>query len=262
MDPRIYERMAEVEERHWWFASRRDIVEKILGQIDLPKDAAILEAGCGTGGNLRMLAQHGRVHAMEPFEPARAAASSIGVAEVASGSLPDSIPFADMTFDLVLMTDVLEHLNDDVASLVALRGRLKPGGWLLVTVPALSWMWSEHDVAHHHQRRYHAARLRHVVEAAGYAVRYVSYYNFLLFPVIASARVVQRFMGGGSEGHDLRMPSPPMNSLLRWLFSSERHFLGSWSAPFGVSLILLAQVGEIENGTSARYQPAEQRLRP
>jgi SAM-dependent methyltransferase len=261
MDARIYERMAEVEESHWWFAARRDIVEKILGQIQLPKDAAILEAGCGTGGNLRMLARYGDVHAMEPFEPARATASSLGVADVASGSLPDSIPFGDLTFDLVLMTDVLEHLDDDVASLTALHRRLKPSGRLLLTVPALSWMWSEHDVAHHHVRRYHAARLRQVVEAAGYQVRYVSYYNFLLFPVIAGARVVQRFIGGGSEGHDLRMPSPSINSLLKRLFSSERHLLGSWSAPFGVSLILLAQAGKMENGASAVHQLAEQRPR-
>lgn len=131
MDARIYDRMAEVEERHWWFASRRDIVEKILGRLGLPKDAAILEAGCGTGGNLKMLAHHGRVYAMEPFEAARTIASSLGAAKIADGSLPNEIPFADLSFDLILMTDVLEHLDDDVASLVALRQRVKPvaGFW-------------------------------------------------------------------------------------------------------------------------------------
>ena len=95
MDPRIYERMAEVEEHHWWFASRRDIVEKILGRLGLPKDAAILEAGCGTGGNFPILARHGQVHAMEPFAAARVSAASLGVAKVAPGSLPDEIPFGD-----------------------------------------------------------------------------------------------------------------------------------------------------------------------
>ena len=241
MDARIYERMAEVEEHHWWFASRRTIVEEILRGLALPKDAAILEAGCGTGGNFRMLARHGHVHAMEPSEAARVAASSLGLATVEPGSLPDSIPFPGQSFDLVLMTDVLEHLDDDRASLRELRRRLKPGGWLLLTVPALSWMWSAHDVSHQHRRRYHSAALREVVEAAGYQVRYLSYYNFLLFPMIAGARMVQHVLGASSDGHDLRMPSARVNGLLKRVFSSERHFLGSWSAPIGVSLILLAQ---------------------
>jgi SAM-dependent methyltransferase len=261
MDARIYERMAEVEERHWWFASRREILEKILSQIGLPKDSAILEVGCGTGGNFPLLAQYGSVHAMEPFEQARAAANSRGMAKVTAGSLPDDIPFAGKSFDLILMTDVLEHLDDDVASLAALRRRLKPGGWLLVTVPALSWMWSEHDVIHHHRRRYHATRLREMVGTAGFQVRYVSYFNFLLFPVIAATRVIERVIGAGSEGHDLRMPSAPMNSLLKTVFASERHLLGSWSAPFGVSLMVLAQTPSTANGANPRCTTDKQGLR-
>lgn len=250
MDARIYERMAEVEERHWWFASRRGILEKILARLELAKDSAILEVGCGTGGNFALLAQHGSVYAMEPFDAARAAANSRGVAKVAAGSLPDDIPFPDVSFDLILMTDVLEHLDDDVASLAALRGRLKPGGWLLITVPALSWMWSEHDVIHHHRRRYHAARLRQMMETAGYHVHYLSYFNFLLFPLIAATRVAERFVGAGSEGHDLRMPSAPVNSLLKKVFGSERYLLGTWSAPFGVSLMVLAQATPTTNGAN------------
>ena len=139
------------------------------------------------------------------------------------------------------MTDVLEHLDDDVASLTALRRRLKPKGWMLLTVPALSWMWSEHDVMHQHRRRYHATRLREMVGTAGFQVHYISYFNFLLFPVIAATRMMQRVIGAGSEGHDLRMPSPRMNSLLKTVFASERLLLGSWSSTFGVSLMLLAQ---------------------
>ncbi len=252
MDARIYERMAEVEEHHWWFASRRAIVEKMLAGLGLPQHAAILEPGCGTGGNFAMLARHGLVHAMEPSASARAAASALGLAQVANGSLPNNIPFADISFDLVVMTDVLEHLDDDLGSLRALRRRLKPEGWLLLTVPALSWMWSEHDVSHHHRRRYHASQLREVVEAAGYQVSYLSYYNVLLFPMIAGARMVQRITGSASEGHDLRMPSRRINSLLEGVFSWERHFLGSWSVPIGVSLILLAQAGNHEHGQGPR----------
>jgi SAM-dependent methyltransferase len=258
MDPRIYERMAEVEERHWWFASRREILEKLLDRLGLAKGSSILEVGCGTGGNFSMLARYGSVYAMEPFEQARVAANSRGLAKVASGSLPNDIPFPDISFDLILMTDVLEHLDDDLASLIALRSRLKPGGWLLVTVPALSWMWSGHDVIHHHRRRYHAERLRQMVDASGYQLRYLSYFNFLLFPVIAATRVVERVIGAGSEGHDLRMPSAAMNRLLKTVFSSERHLLGSWSAPFGVSLLVLAQAASISNGANTNRTTSEQ----
>ena len=245
MDPSLYPCMAQVEDAHWWFASRRAIVDRIIGRLVLPKEAAILEPGCGTGGNFAMLARHGRVYAMDANDAALGFARARGGAEVASGRLPDLIPFGDQRFDLVVMTDVLEHLDDDAGALRALRDRLKPGGWLLATVPAMQWLWSAHDAAHHHLRRYDARGLRALMSEGGYEVRYLSYYNFILFPVIAGARLLQRVTGGEAardgRNHDLRMPSGLMNTILLKIFASERYLVGGWSLPFGVSLIVLAR---------------------
>ena len=121
MDPSLYPRMAEVEDAHWWFASRRAIVDRMLDRLELPADAAILEPGCGTGGNFPMLARRGRLFAIDADESAIGFAHARGLAQVAHGSLPDRIPFGDQLFDLVVMTDVLEHLDDQAGALRALR---------------------------------------------------------------------------------------------------------------------------------------------
>lgn len=121
MDPGIYKRMAEVEDEHWWFSARRDILEKIIETLKLRRDAAILEVGCGTGGNLPMLARHGRVFGLESEPMAIDFARKRGCATIDQGWLPEDIPFAPLKFDLCVMTDVLEHLEQEIESLAAIR---------------------------------------------------------------------------------------------------------------------------------------------
>jgi SAM-dependent methyltransferase len=260
MDREIYIRMAQVEDDHWWFAARRIVINSLLNQFGLPPHAAILEAGCGTGGNLRMLAELGSVCAMELDEQACQFAQSRGIGEVASGQLPDRIPFGSQSFDLVLMIDVLEHLDDDGAALRALRERVRPGGLLMLTVPAFQLLWSPHDVAHHHRRRYRANQLREVVSRAGYDVLYLSYYNFLLFAPILAARLAQRVTGRHIEDHGLALPSRPLNWALRKTFSAERFVLGRASLPLGVSLILLARNTEASAVSSREEAEAPIRI--
>lgn len=240
MEPQLYLQFSALEDEHWWFVARRIILNRAISKLALPEDAEILEAGCGTGGNLPMLRRHGRVYAMELNEVARSLASDRGLAKIQPGRLPDDIPFASRSFDLIVLLDVLEHLDEDVASLRALRSRLKPDGWLLVTVPAYAFLWSQHDVANHHKRRYVMRGLRRVVKRAGYDVRYVSYFNTVLFPLVAGIRLLQNWFGGG-KGEDLTMPSKLVNRVLTALFASERFLIGRFSLPFGVSLLLLAK---------------------
>ncbi len=238
MDAQVYQQMIELEDTHWWFVARRSIIEQLIRRLDLPKEAEIFEVGCGTGGNLAMLNRHGKVYGMELNQTARTFASNLQLGEIQPGCLPNDIPFVDRQFDLIVLLDVLEHVDEDTASLQALFPKLKPDGYLLITVPAFAWLWSKQDEILHHKRRYVLRDLAQVVCAAGYHVEFVSYFNFVLFPLIAGIRLLQGLLNQG--GNEVTMTPKPINQMLTFLFALERHVIGRLSLPFGVSLMLLA----------------------
>ncbi len=240
MDRAVFDRMAEIDSEHWWFAARRDIIARLIErQGKLGDKPRILEVGCGTGSNLALLQRYGQVDAVEPDDPARALASARSGIAVKGGLLPDGVHLEDGAYDLIVLLDVLEHIPDDLGTLAALRSKLARDGRLLVTVPASPWMWSSHDAAHHHHRRYTAATLTKVFEAAGFRVRYRSHFNTVLFPLIAAARLAGKLLR--REGGDDAIPPRPVNGLLRGLFGLERHLVGRAALPFGVSLALVAE---------------------
>lgn len=240
MERRVYARMGEVEDRHWWFVARRRILASVLERSALlPKPARVLEAGCGTGGNLGMLSRFGPVSAFEPDEQARGNAARHKRYDISDGALPDRVPFAGERFDLVAVLDVLEHLDDDEGALRALAERVEPGGLILVSVPAFAFLWSRHDVAHHHKRRYTRASLLAVTRAGGFEPVSVSYFNTLLFPLIVVRRTLGTFLG--LAGDDDALPPLWLNRLLGAVFAFERRLVGRWRLPFGVSLLMLAR---------------------
>ncbi len=238
MRPELLEQMAAVQQTHWWFAARREILSAVIDGLALPADQPrVLEIGCGPGGNLPMLARHGTLSAME-FDPhARATAAGLGLCPVEAGGLPEPVPFADGSFDLICLLDVLEHVEQDDAALVRVARLLKPGGRLLLTVPAYQWLWSDHDVDHHHHRRYTAGRLRAKARQAGLVVHRAGYFNTLLFPLIALARMLGRLTGRGGGDTDTALPAPWLNKTLRALFGAERALVARTGLPFGTSVI-------------------------
>lgn len=241
MEPQLLSEQAALEKMHWWFVARRKILDRVVAGLGLPAKARILEAGCGTGGNLHMLARHGEVFAFDVSETARRLAAEWGIAELAAGSLPDHIPFNEGRFDLVALLDVLEHVEDDEAALRALRARLNLGGRLLITVPALPALWSYHDERHQHYRRYRKPELVARVREAGYELTSITYFNSLLFPLVGAARMARRLIGGESQD-DLVLPSPWLNDLLQGIFGAERYLVGSFPLPIGGSLLAVARV--------------------
>lgn len=240
MKASIYHKMAQVEQDHWWFAGRRAIVADFLDRWPLPRPARILELGCGSGGNLELLAAHGRVWAVDNEPAALQYASNRELATVAQGSLPDQLPFADLHFDLIVLLDVLEHVREDEASLQAVAARLDSGGYLLVTVPAHRFLWSAHDDLHHHQRRYGRTELARKVRDAGIRIQQLTFFNTWLFPIVAVVRLLERTRPGKAEA-DLEIPAMPVNRGLRTLFASERYLLRYLSLPVGVSLLMAGQ---------------------
>ena len=237
----LYAQMHELEDRHWWFTGRRRIVAEMIRRLGLPPDARLLDAGCGTGGNLALLAGFGEPIGAEYDAEAARLARARGVCEVVRAGLPHAMPFAPGRFDLVTLLDVLEHIEDDAASLRTLASLLAPGGHLLLTVPAFPFLWGPHDEAHHHHRRYRAAGLRAVIEGAGLKLQWQSYYNSSLFPAVAAVRLLHRLLPAGPVGDELALPPAPVNALLEALFAAERHLLGRVRLPAGVSLIAVAR---------------------
>ncbi len=237
MDRNIFDLMAATEDTNWWFRGRRDVIAAALQRIGPPSGAHILDAGCGSGGNLALLSQYGSVCGFEYDGPARALAAARGQGRVEFGALPDCVPFEDLRFDVVGIFDVLEHLDQPVESLAALRARLVPGGALLLTVPAYQWLWGPHDEQHQHHRRYSAALLATQLRRAGFEIEYLTYFNSLLLPLAIVQRVSERVMGFGVGA----MLERRMNRLLYRIWSWEQAWIPRRRAPFGLSLLAIAR---------------------
>ena len=241
MERIVYDRMAELDQRHWWYRARREILADLIRRrIELPQDAKILEIGCGTGHNLEMHGRFGTVDAIEIDDAAREVAARRLGRPVMKAPLPRLTGIPEATYDLVAILDVLEHVEGDRAALAAMATKLRPGGHILITVPAHPWMWSAHDVVNHHQRRYTRRTLRAAVESAGLKIEMMSWFNSLLFPLAASARIVGRLTG--KEDSDDKLPPAPINALFERVFGLERYALGRLPLPPGVSLAAIVSV--------------------
>lgn len=235
MERIIFDRMAALDQTHWWYVARRRILSELIRrEIKPPTDSNILEIGCGTGHNFPVLAQFGTLDALEIDAPAREIASTRLGKPVGDAPLPALPGIADAHYDLIALLDVLEHIEDDIAALAGIKAKLKPGGRVLVTVPANVWMWSAHDRVHHHFRRYNPASFRKVAQAAGLKVDLLTHFNTLLFPLAAAVRVAGKL--SGREDADDAQPPAPLNNMFTDLFGLERHLIGRVPMPFGVSL--------------------------
>lgn len=239
MERVIYERMAELDELHWWYRARREVLEALIRRaISLPGQARILEVGCGTGHNIKMLETFGSVDGVEIDPEVRAVAEARLGRKIASAPLPELKGIERAAYDFVAALDVVEHVDDDHSAIAALGSCLKSGGSLLVTVPAHQWMWSAHDELNHHKRRYSLQELRRLIEQSPLELKSIGYFNSLLFPLAVGARLAARVTGGG--GGDDKLPPKPVNYLFERCFAAERRLIGTVPLPPGLSLFAIA----------------------
>jgi SAM-dependent methyltransferase len=246
MESRYYETYYRHETEHWWFRWRFKLIQQVLDGLDLPRNARMLDAGCGTGQMLKTLQRRGEAVGLDISPEAIAFAASRGAENLVLGTVT-APPFREGSFDVALALDVIEHVDDDRAMLKGLRSLVKPNGAVIITVPAFTFLWSEHDVINHHRRRYRTDELQSRIEQAGLEVDRMTYCNTTLFPVVALMRLGQRALRSFRKNlsdevnSDLHGYPGPVNEVLYRLMLLETKLLRRVDMPVGVSILAIAR---------------------
>lgn len=256
---------AQIEEQHWWFVARRRILADVIQAVLPPsRQTTIVDVGCGTGANLAHLAADYECVGIDTSADAiRLAQARFPGVQFIRGFAPRDLGTIVERTRLVLLTDVLEHVPDDFALFSELLAATQPGAYFLVTVPADLSLWSEHDEAFGHYRRYDADRFAAIWNGLPVRPVFVSHFNTRLYPVVKAIRSWNRLRGKstGEAGTDFRMPSPKINRALAQVFAGESERLvrmagGQVDSPYrrGVSLMALLkrEAGPVE----VRHKPA------
>ncbi len=240
MNPDLYPAMLRAQGTHWWFRVRREAVSGLIARHPRSGDLRLLEIGAGTGANVAMLARHGHLTALDndafalaalAAKAAKARLPTPGL-QVVRGDAADLSSLADRRFDAVLLLDVLEHLDDDVAALTQARSVLRPGGIVVMTVPAHPWLFGDHDRQHRHRRRYTARTLRVAISRAGFTRARLRWLFARTLPLMIMARLSGR-------RHDVvAEASSPINRLL---YAFERGAAGRGGGWPGSSLLAVAR---------------------
>jgi SAM-dependent methyltransferase len=243
------------EDYHWWFASRTRALNSLMRQF-LPQtpDLRLLDVGCGAGNMIHHLSRYGQVKGIE-IDPRPVKMARQRGYDVDQFDATQPMPFSNDSFDAVTALDVIEHTHDDLAVLTDSYRVLKPGGHMIITVPALMWLWSHNDDINAHVRRYTAAELKQKLAQTGFQVRRVTYNNFFVFPMAAALILLRRSAGARPElaSHhlhedeyqvEMEPASPPVNAVLTWVGKFEAALIGLVNLPIGTSLIAIGQKPE------------------
>jgi SAM-dependent methyltransferase len=236
----------EIEESYWWFVTRRSLVRELVRRAAPDRKSAILEIGCSGGPLLQMLQSDGYDHLtgidISPEAIQLCRRRKLENVRVMDALQPD---FAPASFDVIVASDVLEHLADAPGALEAWHALLRPGGTLIVFVPAFMMLWSGHDEVNQHFYRYRAAELATLAQSCGYEVRRKGYWDFLLFLPITIIRLASRFFGrvtNKAPSGDLKPLPRPVNALLISLLRLENWLLlAGANYPWGLSAMVICQ---------------------
>ena len=235
-----YTTIAKLENTYWWHVGRKYIVAKILEQfLQNDQHYTILNIGCGTGGTVPVLSKFGRVINIDTSDEAISICRKLAVSNlvITDGRV---LPFQEESCELAVALDVLEHIENDLDALKEWNRLLKPGGKLVLTVPAYQWLWSEHDESLHHYRRYTASSLHKLLNLAGYKVDKRSYAIFSTFPLIVGYRFMRSILPKKEKSSSYVLLPSPINSLLISILKIEATILKYINMPFGTSVLIVA----------------------
>jgi SAM-dependent methyltransferase len=245
MRPDEYRVMFEIEDGYWWYRGLRDLLAALLKRYAPPRDALILDAGCGTGANLKLLQNYGHGVGIDISPEAIRFCRARGIPNDRAliASVTD-LPFPANYFDLAVSFDVICNIPDDVGAFVQIARVLKPGGRFIVQLPAYQWLWSAHDVAVGHQRRYAGREVREKLTSAGLRVERILHTNTLLLPFVIIERLRRRRALNQTHAveSDLQTELPGfVNASLSALYRAEIFAAARLDIPFGLSVVAVAQ---------------------
>ena len=234
------ELLASIEDENWWNEGRRRILCDFIKSISKKNDLNILDIGCGPGGTSTAFKIFGTVIGVDFSNTALKIALRRGL-QVFKSTL-ETIPIKDKSFDLITALDVIEHIQDEKNVLIEINRILKSDGFVVITVPAFQFLWSEHDVAVSHVRRYNISSLKRALHDAGFSVVRISYFVSFVFPLVAIYRLLTK------SGTKKSTPKPNLHKLPKFLNSIlektlfiENNLLKKFNLPFGVSIICIAR---------------------
>jgi SAM-dependent methyltransferase len=241
MDKSMYQNHFKIQKKHWWFVTKKKIILDLIAKY-LPKTQSqkILDIGCGSGLMLESLKEVGQTFGMDMDDDAISFSKEIFSGPVEKGMLPNGIPYPNESFSFVVLLDVIEHVDNPVEALKAVRARLMDGGKAFISVPAFMFLWSGHDDRNNHKIRYDLPLLKAQLLEAGFTVEAISYFNTLLFPIVYIVRKLNNLLGRDGAS-DVEMPGAFTNYILTKIFGIERYLLNCMSLPFGVSILAVAK---------------------
>jgi ubiquinone/menaquinone biosynthesis C-methylase UbiE len=239
MEVAEYQKMYDLEQNNWWWVGRRIILASLLKELTTSA-SKILDVGCGTGMNLRLLNAYGDVTGLDISAFALDCCRKRGFNHVVVGDI-EKLPFENNVFDIITALDVLEHV-DVPKALAEMYRVLKPRGYNVITVPAFQFLWSGHDQALGHKQRYNAKQMKRLLGACGFKIVKISYWNTFLFPFIAAIRLIKfRTQGKTELRSDNFEFGPIINGLLSTILKMEAKIIPHVNLPFGVSLVCIAR---------------------
>lgn len=243
MNDAEYDKMRDLEDHYWWFVGRRRTALALLDQqLPTPNRPDVLDLGCGTGAVAQALDPTHTVTGLDMSEKALDYCRARGLTRLVQGDAM-ALPFPDASFDAVIALDVFEHLPDDEASFRECLRVLRPGGVLVLSVPAFRFLWGPHDVALHHFRRYTRSQVGERLTRNGFTIEKLTYAVFLLFPFVVLSRLADKFRHGPAQAR-LPIVAPNINRILTAVQAREGQILLRRNLPWGSSVVCAARKPE------------------
>jgi len=245
MEKFLYDYFYKIEDKHWWFQGRKEILLRLIDKYYRPEpNSKVLDIGCGTGMMLKSLSKYGEVYGLDKNEKAIAYSKIRSPkAKIVLGSFPENMQnLLPLKFDLITVLDVLEHIDDDTKALEAIKNILKPNGILIITVPAYKFLWTHFDEVNQHKRRYTRRELSEKITKAGFKIEKISYFDTFPFAPAVVVKFLEHIFSRSEKNNQLglQMSLHSFNRFFKWLFSSEKHFLTNINFPFGISIVAIA----------------------